>query len=226
MFTRLFKIFLRFGSRQPYRISRIELKSSNPACLLLEWLEQAEKRGAKARAMNLATATKNGEVSSRHVAISEITDDASIVFTSQNYTSKITNIEENPQVAATILLQYEDSGVNILKQIVLTGKAVKLPHETCKEYFTKVITVSQQIRYVLTKKSEWVDCDEFNEAHDTLLTDISTKGTKLEMPDTLVAYKIVPHTLDFYYMSQHNIGDRLVFTRTNDNQWKCVRKLT
>ncbi|XP_063922041.1 pyridoxine/pyridoxamine 5'-phosphate oxidase-like isoform X3 [Zophobas morio] len=196
--VQLFKMFLRFGSRQPYRISRIELKSSNPACLLLEWLEQAEKRGAKARAMNLATATKNGEVSSRHVAISEITDDASIVFTSQNYTSKITNIEENPQVAATILLQYEDSGVNILKQI----------------------------RYVLTKKSEWVDCDEFNEAHDTLLTDISTKGTKLEMPDTLVAYKIVPHTLDFYYMSQHNIGDRLVFTRTNDNQWKCVRKLT
>ncbi|RZC40810.1 pyridoxamine 5'-phosphate oxidase, partial [Asbolus verrucosus] len=187
-----------------------------------EWLDEAKQYGAHSSLMNLATATKNGKVSNRTVVVRDITATGNLVFTAQVKSNKMKDIMENPQVAATFLLLYIKDGKNIGKQIRFVGMAEKLPMERCKIYYEKE-KLSAKIRSWICQNSGPVDWNQLKFEHDHLLKEVIEDKKALEMPDTLVAYKIVPSEIDFYFSSGNQIADRILFKKGSNAEWKYER---
>ncbi|KAJ3642191.1 hypothetical protein Zmor_024997 [Zophobas morio] len=204
-------------------LSYIDVKNaSNPANLLHEWVEEARSCGKPPFVMTLATATKNGEVSSRSVVIREITPDGYLTFTTQTHSEKKRNITENPNVAATILMNYDNNNTNVVRQINFVGMAQTLPHEKCKAYFD-THKLPAKIRSWIAQEGTAVDWNELKVRHDEVLKEVVEDGKVLEMPDSVVGYKIVPRKVDFYYCLPDKIGDRVVFQRDETGRWKYER---
>ncbi|XP_044260004.1 probable pyridoxamine 5'-phosphate oxidase isoform X2 [Tribolium madens] len=206
-------------------LSFIEVKDlRNPSVLFHEWIQEAKMCGGQTSLMNLATASKNGKVSNRTVAIREIIPDASLAFTAQANSNKIKDINENPQVAATILIPYVKNGKNVLKQIRLSGIAEKLSQEQCKIYFEKE-SLSSKIRSWICQKCGPVEWNDLKREHDKFLKEVVENKKVIEMPETQVAYKIVPYEFDFYFSEGETIADRVLF-KLLDAQWNCQRIMT
>ncbi|EFA10196.1 pyridoxine/pyridoxamine 5'-phosphate oxidase isoform X2 [Tribolium castaneum] len=206
-------------------VSFIEVKDpTKPSVLFHEWIQEAKKFGGKISLMNLATASKNGKVSNRTVVIREIMPDASLAFAAQAYSNKIKDINENPQVAATILIPYVKNGKNVIKQIRLSGTAEKLSQEQCRAYFEKE-SLSSKIRAWVCQKCGPVDWKDLKSEHDQLLKEVVENKKVIEMPETQVAHKIVPYEFDFYFSEGEAIADRVLFKLVGA-KWDCQRIMT
>jgi pyridoxamine 5'-phosphate oxidase len=204
-------------------LSFIEVKDTkNPTTLLNEWIAESKQWGAHSSLMNLATSTKSGKVSNRTAVIREIMADASLAFVAQERSNKIKEINENPQVAATILLIYNKSDEKITRQIRLTGIAERLSAEQCKLYFEKE-SLSAKIRSWICQDCRTVDWNELKMKHDQLLKEVVENKKVLEMPDTQMAYKIVPYEIDFYSSVGDQIADRILFKRAKSPEWTYER---
>jgi pyridoxamine 5'-phosphate oxidase len=148
--------------------------------------------------------------------------DASLAFVAQERSNKIKEINENPQVAATILLIYNKSDEKITRQIRLTGIAERLSAEQCKLYFEKE-SLSAKIRSWVCQDCRTVDWNELKMKHDQLLKEVVENKKVLEMPDTQMAYKIVPYEIDFYSSVGDQIADRILFKRAKSPEWTYER---
>jgi pyridoxamine 5'-phosphate oxidase len=228
VFDRVNKRVIRACSNMEPRsdLSFIEVKDTkNPVTLLKEWIAEGKQCGAHSSFMNLATATKSGKVSNRTVVIREIMADGSLTFMAQERSNKIKDINENPQVAATILLIYKKSEEKVGRQIRLTGIAERLSAEQGKVYFEKD-SLSAKIRSWICEDCTTVDWNELKIKHDQLLKEVIENKKVLEMPDTEVAYKIIPNEIDFYFSTGGQIADRLLFKRAKSAEWTYERLMS
>nr|CAH7757077.1 unnamed protein product [Callosobruchus chinensis] len=175
----------------------IELKENvRPLELFTEWMEEYKTcSGARLTSFNLAVASLSGEIANCTISLVELQKDGFIFAT-----------KRNSRKAKFI--------------VRMQGTAKELSKEDCESIYQRLPTYCK-IRDIICDQGEEVHWEDLKMKHDELL-EKCRRGMELKMPDSLVAYKIVPKVFDFYYSSNSTIADRILFRR-ECCKWKHKR---
>nr|CAH7757076.1 unnamed protein product [Callosobruchus chinensis] len=213
-------------SKQESGLAHIEVeKGVLPSELVEEWIKEfKEYSKANKVLMNLATASRTGEVSNRNVVLRELNDDGFTFLTVKNG-KKVQHMTENPTVSACLYFSYNKDGTHIERQVRIEGVAEKLSEEKCKEFYDRE-PVHAKIRNIICDQGKKIEWDDLKAKHDQLLQKYKDGKIGLEMPKHVVAYMIQPHKFDFYYAFDNYIADRIVFCKENSCEWKFERVAT
>ena len=196
-------------------ISRSSIKG-DPFTQFEEWLEVAhEQKIPDANAMTVATAGKDGVVTSRTLLLKGIIDGNLQFFT--NYRSKkAQDLTENPNASITILWK------ELERQICVRGKVEKTSRQTSEDYF-KIRPYSSQIgAWVSEYQSEPIVnratiADRQNELEMKF-----PKGTEVPCPEFWGGYNLNPNYIEFWQGRQGRLHDRLCFFRSGED-WELKR---
>lgn len=196
-------------------ISRSSIKS-DPFAQFEEWLEVAHEQNIPdANAMTVATAGKDGVVTSRTLLLKGIVAGNLQFFT--NYRSKkAQDLAENPNASITILWK------ELERQICVRGKVEKTSRQTSEDYF-KIRPYSSQIgAWVSEYQSEPIVnratiADRQNELEMKF-----PKGTEVPCPEFWGGYNLNPNYIEFWQGRQGRLHDRLCFFRSGGD-WELKR---
>ncbi|MEM1282236.1 MAG: pyridoxamine 5'-phosphate oxidase [Chlamydiota bacterium] len=203
--------------RTEYRSTPLMLKDmhSNPIEQLKLWMHTAIDEGVvEPNAMVLATASKDGQPSTRTVLIKQIHDEGIVFYT--NYKSrKGREVLENPKVSVTIFWKEIDS------QITIDGTAEKIPDEESEVYFssrpreTQIGAWSSNQGEVLASRSVLVDAFE----------NYTSKyvGQDVPKPPHWGGYIIRPTLFIFWKGREHRLHDRFLYEKETAESWNIKR---
>lgn len=200
--------------RIDYKESRIEddqLPSLDPFKWFDIWFKEATQHSdiKEANAMNIATATKNGDVSARMVLLKKVTERGFGFFT--NYESqKGTQLAENPRGAITF---YWDP---LQKQIRICGNVERMSDEASSEYFHSRPKGSQ-IGAMVSHQTSVIPDSKCLEQREK---DLSQKyeGKVIPKPDYWGGFLLVPETIEFWCGRSNRLHDRIRFRRPKKDE--------
>ena len=196
-------------------ISRTSIKS-DPFTQFEEWLEVAHKQQIPdANAMTVATAGKDGVVTSRTLLLKGIVDGNLQFFT--NYRSqKARDLTENPNASITILWK------ELERQICVRGTVEKTSRQTSENYF-KIRPYDSQIgAWVSERQSESIVDRATLASRQNELEEKFPEGTEVPCPEFWGGYQLTPKYIEFWQGRQGRLHDRLCFFRSVEN-WDLRR---
>ncbi|GJQ71590.1 hypothetical protein Trydic_g11293 [Trypoxylus dichotomus] len=203
-------------------LAYIEINDPDPFKLFEIWKEEVSKYGnMTVSAMNLATCSRNYEVSNRNVLILKYEADG-FTFLTTKHGRKVKEINENPNVASTFLWTYAKEQRFITRQVRIEGSLKEIDEEDAKALYN-AYPVYFKIRSHICQQNQPVEWQALKDKHDEFLSKIVNQETvieELKMPDYMVGFKLFPQTMEFYYSYDNFIADRVKFVRTMDtNTW-------
>ncbi|CAH1967727.1 unnamed protein product [Acanthoscelides obtectus] len=213
-------------SKEESGLAHIDVeKGLSPIDLVEEWMKEYQEYSHTNKVLlNLATASREGEVSNRNVVLRELSDDGFTFLTVKNG-KKVQHMTENPNVSACIYFSYIKDGKHVERQVRVEGVAEKLNKEKCKDYYERE-PVYAKIRSIICDQGEKIEWDDLKKKHDEILRKYKEGAVGLEMPEHVVAYLIRPQKLDLYYAYDNFIADRIVFFKDKNAEWKLERVAT
>lgn len=164
-------------------------------------------------AMNLATASPMGEVSSRIVLLRYF-DEAGFVFFSATNTLAARQMDENPQVS--LLFPW----LALDRQVKVVGTAVSLPTTDSLRFFASRRRESQMGTW-LAQEGGAITSRAVLQAKWREIKRKFGDG-QVPMPDFWGGYRVVPQTIEFWYGRADGLHDRFVYVR-RDAGWKILR---
>ena len=196
-------------------ISRTDLPA-DPFETFEAWLKVAhEQRIPDANAMTVATASKDGVVTSRTLLLKGIVDGKLQFFT--NYRSqKARDLSENPHAAIT--LHWKE----LERQICVRGSVQKTSRQTSEDYFQVRPYGSQIGAWVSEEQSGIIPHRETIAAREADLRQRFPEGTTVPCPDFWGGYELTPDYLEFWQGRQGRLHDRLRYLRKGSD-WKLER---
>ncbi|MFG1811952.1 phenazine biosynthesis FMN-dependent oxidase PhzG [Streptomyces sp. NPDC049040] len=188
---------------------------AEPMGLLTSWLEDSVAREAREpRALALATADAEGRTSSRIVAVNSVTDEG-IVFITHSGSRKGRELAENPWASGVLYWR------EVSRQISFAGPARLLPDADAEAlWFARAVfthpmtTVSRQSRPV-------DDLVQFEELRARAL-ELGAPARPLPRPETFVAYRLEPASVEFWANGTDRLHERLRYDRADDG-WQVSR---
>lgn len=192
-----------------------ETVQENPLQQFAAWFLEAENNPAveEPNAMTLSTVNGQGIPKARVVLLKEYTPQGFVFYT--NYTSgKGQAIAQNNNVCVSFFWP------SLERQIIITGKAVKISEEKSIAYFNKRPRESQ-LGAVVSDQSTAIDS---REALEEKLLQIEKKyDTKtIEKPTNWGGYLIQPTSYEFWQGRNSRLHDRIKYTK-NNNSWSIGR---
>nr|AEW22932.1 WT5.3 [Streptomyces sp. WT5] len=188
---------------------------AEPMGLLTSWLEQATAQGVREpRALALATADARGRTSSRIVAINQVTD-AGIVIITHDDSQKGRELAANPW-ASGVLYWRETS-----QQITVAGPVEKLSREQAEQLWAARAVFTHAMTTVSAQSKPVRDLDHFEELRAKAL-ELGTPARPLPCPESFVAFRISPESVEFWANGTDRLHERLRYTRT-DQGWTTSR---
>jgi len=200
--------------RVDYKVSTIEdgaFPSLDPFKWFDIWFQEATHHPEikEANAMNIATASKDGEVSARMVLLKKVTERGFGFFT--NYDSqKGRQLTENPNGAITF---YWDP---LQKQVRIAGKVERMSEEESTSYFHSRPFGSQIGAMVSHQTSVIPDSKCLLEREKELKE--MYEGKVVPKPQYWGGFLVVPNTIEFWCGRSNRLHDRIRFRRLNDNE--------
>lgn len=188
----------------------------SPWELLKNWVQRAlnDKRIFEPNAMSLATSNRAGKPSLRIVLFKEIRDGGIVFFT--NYSSrKGKEIEENPNVAATIWWP------EIFRQVRIEGKVQKISAKESTDYFQSRPKGSQLSAVASPQSSVIKDKDFLVNRMDSLEEEYKDREV-VERPENWGGYIIQAENIEFWQGQPNRLHDRMRYTK-NGLEWKVER---
>lgn len=203
--------------RIEYRSHSLMLKDmhKSPIEQLKVWMHTAIDEGVvEPNAMVLATASKDGQPSTRTVLLKQIHDEGIVFYT--NYESrKGREVLENPKVSVTIYWKEIDS------QITIDGTAEKIPDKESEVYFssrpreTQIGAWSSNQGEVLASRSVLVDAfDNYTSKYE---------GQDVPKPPHWGGYIIRPTLFIFWKGREHRLHDRFLYEKETNDSWNIKR---
>ncbi len=203
--------------RSEYRSHPLMLKDlhEKPMEQLKLWMHTAINEGVvEPNAMALATASKDGQPSTRTVLLKQIKDEGIIFYT--NYESrKGKDILENPKVSVTIYWKEIDC------QISIDGTAHKISEEESEIYFasrprdTQLGAWSSQQGQALASRLVLVDAfDHYTSKYE---------DQDVPRPKFWGGYIIHPTIFLFWKGRENRLHDRFLYTKSSDDSWDIKR---
>lgn len=188
---------------------------NDPIKQFAAWLEQAQAADIPyPNGVSLATASANGEVSSRIVLLRYF-DEKGFVFFSSLKTLTAVQIKQNPRVS--LLAPW----LSLDRQVKVQGTAVSIPTAESLKFF-KSRHKNGQIGVWLSNAGGVVSSKSILK---TKFAEIKRKfqDGQVPMPDSWGGYRIVPHTIEFWQGQPDGLHDRFVYTLTENNSWQIQR---
>ncbi|WP_225835311.1 phenazine biosynthesis FMN-dependent oxidase PhzG [Streptomyces sp. NK08204] len=188
---------------------------SEPMGLLASWLESSVERGVREpRALALATADARGRTSSRIVAVNSVTD-GGIVFITHVDSQKGRELAENPW-ASGVLYWRETS-----QQITLAGPTRLLPEADAEALWSARAVFTHAMSTVSRQSRPLDGLDHFAELRAKAL-ELGEPLRPLPRPETFVAYRLEPESVEFWANGTDRLHERLRYDRAGDG-WRISR---
>ncbi|XP_065224130.1 pyridoxine/pyridoxamine 5'-phosphate oxidase-like [Planococcus citri] len=204
-------------------LHKIETSHTNPMKLFHEWFQEhigPNQDDQFYKVCCFATASKNGEVSSRSLILRRLDEDGVVVHT-DGRSLKSKNISENPQASLVFLWNKKISDRNFTRQVRMKGSVEKLAEQDNNEIFEKE-PLFAKIRSLICHQGSEVSWEELKKTHDQVLLKYHSNNDTLLRPDHTISYKIHPQYMEFYETYGPKIGDRILYTKSGQ-MWNITR---
>ncbi len=190
--------------------------SLNPFTEFEHWLNTAKATNiAFANAMVLASATRNGSVSTRTVLLQYVSEKEGFVFFTNHNSQKARQIRENNQVALTF------NWLSLERQVHIIGYAEKISEKESALYFATRPRESQI--------SAWASYQSAVIASRKTLEDSYQKSSKsfakniIPKPEFWGGYRVIAHNIEFWQGRNNRLHDRFLYKKDEKNNWSIVR---
>ena len=196
-------------------LSESNLKD-NPLELFRDWYLLAEQSDkiSEVNAMALSTVEDNMIPRTRRVLLKQFSWEGFIFYT--NYHSrKGKAIETNPNVCLNFY--WED----LEKQIIVNGKAEKLPANLSDGYFHSR-PLGSQLGAIVSPQSEIIPNREFLENQLYKLEKSTKDLDEIKRPDHWGGYIVKPYQIEFWQGRPNRLHDRIVYI-LQDFDWIIER---
>ncbi len=193
-------------------IQRI-LSCQKPLELLQEWIMEAQQASqiSEPTAMILASASPQGEVTTRTLLLKELGPEG-LIFYSNYQSEKGRQLAENPQAS---LHFYWDP---LFRQVRIQGTVQKLSRQKSETYWRSRDRESQLSQWV-SRQSEPL---EEGKSLDQLVQEARNQheGREVPCPKHWGGYLLKPELMEFWVGRPHRLHDRVRFLRQDQNLWK------
>jgi len=170
----------------------------DPIALARKWMQEAiNEQVREPRSMVLTTASSRGEMSSRIMATLSPFD-KKIMFATHSCSRKGQDVESNPVACAHFY--WKELG----RQLSISGKVVKQPHEAAKLFWDKRPTPLHAMSTVSNQSEPLMDSEELR-----LSAESFDENEKLPCPDRFSVYELVPLSIEFWAASSDRLHRRL-----------------
>jgi pyridoxamine 5'-phosphate oxidase len=192
----------------------VDVVGKDPIAFFERWMDEAIHSEIKEpTAMTLATASPEGQPSSRMVLLKGILDGSFVFFT--NYQSqKGEDLAANPKAAVTFFWPELERQVNI------TGWVKKANDTYSDEYFHSRPR-KYQVGAWASKQSQVLSSRAKLMADFAALT-LKYVGRSVPRPPHWGGYQLIPDSIEFWQGRESRLHDRIQFQR-NNNSWDIAR---
>ena len=179
------------------------------------WYKDAsDSNVAEPSAFALATATPQGQPSSRMVLLKGFNSHGFVFFT--NYGSiKAQEISNNPAVAMTFWWK------EVHRQVCIGGEAMLLPKEESEIYFKQRPRGSQIGAWASDQSRPLTDRQALEERFAA--SEKEFHGKEIPLPSFWGGYRIVPNLFEFWQGQADRLHDRISYTLQDDDSWSRQR---
>lgn len=204
--------------RQEYTKGRL-LESEVPADpfhLFKDWMKDAiHDKELEPNAMVLSTVDGGGNPSSRVVLLKETTKEGFVFYT--NYKSdKSKDMEMNKNISLLFVW------LNLHRQVRINGTVEKLSSEKSKDYFSKRPRGSQLGAWA-SPQSQVVPNREFLEEKLNEAINHFESKENIDKPPHWGGYIAKPISIEFWQGRDNRLHDRLLYTQSENMDWKIER---
>ena len=187
----------------------------NPFKQFEQWFQAAvEAEPVLPEAASLATATREGRLSSRMVLLKDF-DERGFVFYTNYESRKGTELAENPNAALVFYWR------QLERQICITGTVSKISREESEAYF-RTRPRGSQIGTLTSRQSQVVASREVLESRFQQLM-AEYEGREIPLPSYWGGYRLSPATIEFWQGRSDRLHDRFLYKRQSGGPWQLER---
>jgi len=187
----------------------------NPFKMFEQWFQAAsEAEPVLPEAVSLATATREGRLSSRMVLLKDF-DETGFVFYTNYDSRKGLELAENPNAALVFYWR------QLERQICITGTVSKVSREESEAYFRTRLRGSQ-IGALTSRQSQVVASREVLEKRFQQLM-AEYEGREIPLPSYWGGYRLSPDTIEFWQGRSDRLHDRFLYKRQPGGPWQLER---
>ena len=190
----------------------IDESAQDPFDQFKKWFKEVEESQGvdEVNAMTLATIGKDGFPKSRVVLLKEYDKEGFIFYTNYN-SEKGEAIEVNPNVCISFFWP------NLERQVIIKGKAEKVPQEQSVEYFQSRPKGSQ-LGAIASPQSKVISGREFL---SDKLSDLEEKyrDKTVPKPENWGGFRVIPLEFEFWQGRPNRLHDRVHYY-VEANSWK------
>ena len=187
----------------------------NPFKQFEEWFQAAvAAEPVLPEAVNLATATREGRLSSRIVLLKDF-DERGFVFYTNYESRKGTELAENPNAALVFYWR------QLERQICITGTVSKVSREESEAYF-RTRPRGSQIGTLTSRQSQVIANREVLESRFQQLMS-EYEGREIPLPSYWGGYRLSPATIEFWQGRPDRLHDRFLYKRQPGGPWQLER---
>ncbi|MCS5707913.1 pyridoxamine 5'-phosphate oxidase family protein [Candidatus Berkiella cookevillensis] len=175
------------------------------------WIRKEKELGSQeAGSIVLATASSNGQVHSRVVALREITESGLLFFT-QKGSRKVKDLSENPSASMTLWLALQR------REVVLDGVVELLSHDENRLYWES-LSRERQLRFCVYKSGERIET--FNHLQlDYETLEKKYQDQNIPVSESYCGYRFIPSRIYFYCLGQDSFSQVTQYI-LNDGVWE------
>lgn len=187
----------------------------NPFKMFEQWFQEAsEAEPVLPEAVSLATATREGRLSSRMVLLKDF-DETGFVFYTNYESRKGMELAENPNAALVFYWR------QLERQICITGTVSKVSREESEAYF-RTRPRGSQIGALTSSQSRVVASREVLEKRFQQLM-AEYEGREVPVPSYWGGYRLSPATIEFWQGRSDRLHDRFLYKRQSGGPWQLER---
>jgi pyridoxamine 5'-phosphate oxidase len=189
------------------------MASANPITEFLDSLERARTHQVDPAPVALATADPGGRPSVRMVLLRGV-DEAGFVFFTSFDSRKGRELDANPHAALCFHWPTLD------EQIRVEGHVERVPDDEADVYFASRPRGSQLGAWASNQSAPLPSRETLEQQYRDV--EERFQGREVTRPPFWGGYRLVPHSVEFWYGRPDRLHDRVLYTRDGD-AWKIER---
>lgn len=165
-------------------------------------------------AMVVATADSSGNPSARYVLLKDY-DENGFVFYTNSLSRKGAELKDRPNAA--LLFYWKE----LNRQVRIEGYVSVLDSDNADEYFRSRPRGSQISAWVANQSEVIPDQNYMYTRFEDLSREYD--GIDVKRPPAWSGYQVVPNHYEFWQGQENRLHDRLVYRKSDTNNWEIIR---